>query len=170
MTVSKASDLNNPIAKELFAALDVSDPSKPLDAFARKRIAAASFAYWQAIDAIVPRPSPAESQWLQQELSTSDGTRLSRALSTPVYALQELSYTTNNCKEISKALEGAAGGAKTLELYLWLKLTQCYAYPDDIKTFENNAGLKLELYHSVPRGLVFKVITGKLANSINVEQ
>lgn len=72
--------------------------------------------------------------------------------------------------ETSKALEGAVGGGKTFELYLWLKLTQCYAYPEDIKTFEINAGLKLDLYHSVPRGLVFKVITGKVANSIYAEQ
>ncbi len=134
----------------------------------RKELAGALLQYWQSFNERLPRNSPENFAWLKTELSKSDNQRLSQALSSPQYALFHLESVAENCEKISADLVKAVGLNKTMELYLWLKFTQCYsqdisAYLQQAKLFdgESESGYRMRSFGSLRHAVV-----GKIANSL----
>ncbi|EUB95572.1 hypothetical protein PMI07_002060 [Rhizobium sp. CF080] len=136
----------------------------------RQALSKAGLAYWKSFESRIPRNSPAVTEWLIKELSTTDRARIARALSTPEYALRSLSETAENCAALfGHLVENPAAPALT-ELYLWTKTLGCYKSPDDLLIYLKQAGLSngqddgaFSLQHF---GLFHQTITGHLANAI----
>jgi hypothetical protein len=134
----------------------------------RKELADAVLQYWQSFNERIPRNSPENSAWLEAELSTSDSQRLSQAISSPQYALFQLAGIAENCEKISADLVKAVGSSATMELYLWLKFTQCYS--QDISAYLKQAklsdGQPETWFRMRSFGSLRHVIVGKIANSL----
>ena len=106
-----------PFGAEPYVSLDV-----------RKDYVSVLLAYWNDFDSRVPRLSPSESDWIQQELGTQ-GERLTRATNSREYAIFSLSLDLDNCVSSLKKLEAAFANptkAQT-EMFLWLGIVKCYS-------------------------------------------
>ncbi|WP_156134173.1 hypothetical protein [Ensifer sp. ZNC0028] len=154
--------------KAVFAALHLSEFQR-MPAEQRKQLAQASLAYWKSFDSRIPRNSPAETEWLLRELDTTDTTRIGRAINSPAYAQKQLAELSTNCIGIFEKLLIAIGGTKDIELYLWLKSTQCYSNTG-VAHYQLLAGLSNGRYDGAFKmqsfTMVLSTITGKLANTI----
>jgi hypothetical protein len=137
---------------------------------ARQALAKAAFDYWQSFDERIPRNSPEVRKWLENELATTDTTRINRVLSGPEYALTRLSQTSEECLALFKLLVENPEAPALTELYLWTKSLYCYRSPNDLLTYLEIAKLSngswdgpfsiqhFNFYHST--------VTGPLANAI----
>ncbi len=138
----------------------------------RKELADAVLQYWQSFNERIPRNSPENYAWLEMELSKSDNQRLNQAFSSPQYALFHLAGTAENCEKISADLVKAVGSSKTMELYLWLKFTQCYS--QDISAYLMQAklsdGPSETGYRMRSFGSLRHAVVGKIANSLIAQE
>ncbi len=70
----------------------------------RQSLAAKVKAYCEEIEDVYPRNSPAEEQWLDNEIK-SGGDRVSRVLSSPEFGRRQAKLFTDGCMQWSLALE-----------------------------------------------------------------
>lgn len=109
------------------------DPYVSLDV--RKAYANALLAYWIEFDSRVPRLSPAENEWIRQEMG-AQGERLTRALSTREYALFSLSRDVDSCVSSLNRLNAVYADAAQAqaEMFVWLGPVKCYTNMDAMMT------------------------------------
>jgi hypothetical protein len=137
----------------------------------RRVLAEAAFEYWQSFDKRIPRNSPAVTEWLTKELSTTDSARLSRVLATPEYAMWSLAQTSEACVARFSSIATAPPNPPALtELYLWTGTLSCYRSPNDLLTYLQQANLSngrwdgpFSIQHF---GFFHDTVTGPLANGI----
>jgi len=154
--------------KAVIAALHLST-FDTMPANERLGLAEAALAYWRDFDSRVPRNTPAEAEWLKGELNTSDSNRITRAINSPAYGLHSLVGFTENCVGIFERLVGTVGRNKTVELYLWLKATQCYSdrdIPFYLRTTKLSDGKDDGAFKMETFSMMRSAITGKLANAL----
>jgi hypothetical protein len=127
-------------------------------------------AYWKSFDSRIPRSSPETQKWLEEELQTTDTARLGRVISTPEFALRELSSLSSHCVDFIPLLQTSIGSDKATELFYWLKITQCYVNVSDVMNKLKTAGLSNGQidgpFHVAHFGTMIPVLSGKIANSI----
>jgi hypothetical protein len=99
----------------------------------RKAYVSALLAYWNDFDSRVPRLSPSENDWIEQELG-AQGERLTRAINSREYALFSLSLDVDNCLSSLEKLNAAyADSAQArFEMFHWLGMAKCYSNMDTI--------------------------------------
>lgn len=137
----------------------------------RRLLANAALAYWDSFDKRIPRNSPAVTEWLTKELSTTDSARLSKVLATPEFALWSLAQTSEDCVASFNLIATAAPNVSALtELYLWTRTLRCYKSPNDLLTYLKQAGLSngrwdgpFSIQHF---GFYHDTVTGSLANGV----
>lgn len=126
------------LSKAAMKTIDFNSKSVPPER--RKAMAAAQLAYWQSFSDRIPRPSPAEVEWLNREMSAG-GARLGRLIGSRELALYSLSNTAETCVDTYSALVKAVGTNAKYEAYLWVKTLNCYSSRSDISTYLSNANL-----------------------------
>ena len=135
----------------------------------RLRLVDTAIAYWKSFDDRIARNDPAQEAWLKGEFSSQDQARLGGALASPIYARSQLVDLGKRCIAIFESLKTAVGGDKVLELYLWIKSTQCYSgeftgeYLQRVGLSDGRADGSFKMT-TFP--MMLNVITGKLSNSI----
>lgn len=144
------------------------------DETTRSHLADAIANFWHDFDSKIPRNSPAIAEWLTKELNTSDLARLNRVTSTEEYALMQLSASTDACLSDSDLLKRSVGQQPLLEMYAWLRMTDCYANPHATETYLKQAKLSAGLYEGpvtmVHATALHSLIAGKIANAIVQQQ
>ncbi|NKK41688.1 hypothetical protein [Rhizobium leguminosarum] len=142
------------------------DPNVPT----RSAIADAVLSFWRDFDSKIPRNSPAVTEWLTKELTTTDMERINRVTSTPEYALQELSTLTDDCLSDAALLKQSIGKTTVSEMYAWMRLSGCYGNPHAIEIHLKTASLSKGLYDGpitmVHANLLHSFIAGRIANSL----
>ncbi len=83
-----------------------------------------------AIDRTVPRLSPKERKWVENEIKKS-GSTAERALGSREYALKELNDWIDECSYGLKDIKAYQESENSLELAEWISLKEC-AYFDEI--------------------------------------
>ena len=101
----------------------------------RQKLAQAILAYWKDFEKRVPRLSPNESAWLEQEIKGT-GERFERAIGSREFAIRQLNQHSDLC---IRNVEGTIDAQKNeerreLEMFFWSRLLNCY---DDGKEIEN---------------------------------
>lgn len=148
---------------------DFRDQLNP-DVALRSRLADAIANFWRDFDSKIPRNSPAIAEWLTKELNTSDLARLNRVTSTEEYALMQLSASTDSCLSDSALLKQSVGQQSLMEMYAWLRMTDCYANPHATEIYLKQAKLSAGLYEGpitmVHATALHSLIAGKIANAI----
>jgi hypothetical protein len=127
------------------------------------------FAYWSSFNQRVPRLSPADTTWVENEMQTTDHGRVRRILSSPQYALRSVVHHVELCLDLLNKLRPAIGGNKATELYMWLKVSQCYTDTDlpiylrraNLSNGEVDGEFKMQSVSIARKG-----ISGSVANSI----
>lgn len=153
------------------AVVDALVLGKPdtMNAADRRELAGTLKRYWQNFDSRIPRNAPDVQKWLEGELSTTDTNRISRAAGSQAFALSQLRDHADLCVRLHTSLETAIGSDSKTELYLWLKVMQCYANRG-IPDYLQRAGLSDGSYDGdfklVALSLVERAITGKIANTV----
>lgn len=148
-------------------------PQTSITSSERRDIAQRSLAYWKSFESRVPRNSPADRQWLDEELATTDSTRLTRAVNTPQYALSQLEALSTNCAKVFEKLEAAVGTDRFEEAYLWLKTVQCVGDGSRTARYLQQAGLSDGTYDG-PFSLqhfnfLLEQLSARIANSLASE-
>lgn len=137
----------------------------------RRSLANVGLEYWESFDKRIPRNSPAVTEWLTKELSTTDSARLSKVLATPEFALWSLAQTSEDCVARFKLIATAPPTVSALnELYFWTRTLSCYKSPNDLLIYLKQADLSngrwdgpFSIQHF---GFYHDTITGALANSV----
>ncbi len=108
----------------------------------RRRFAQAIEAYWKDFDARIPRLSPQEREWLEEEIRSSEK-RLLRATESPEFAIWKLNQRMETCLgTIRKVLNAMANeAARQFEMYYWPKMVNCYDRPRDVEIYLDRAGI-----------------------------
>ena len=97
----------------------------------RKAYVNAMLVYWNDFNSRVPRLSPSEINWIEQETS-AQGDRLTRVINSHEYALFSLSRDIDNCvSSLVKLNAGYENSAQAeYEMFLWLGMAKCYSKID----------------------------------------
>lgn len=113
------------LTKAIFAVIPW-DENEP-DAETRRRFAVAIEAYWANFNARIPRLSPKEQEWIEEELA-AQGDRLNRALNSKEYALRFLNRHTDLCLDTIRNVIGTFETEKSrqAEMFYWVKMINCY--------------------------------------------
>lgn len=140
----------------------------------RRDLAEVTLAYWRNFDSRIPRLSPSETKWIEEELNTQDTSRLTRVVNSKEYALWQLKNLSSNCVDLFEQLPSTVGGDKFVELYMWMKTVSCYATTHGTVQYLQLAGLgdgryagSFNLMHA---SLMLTRIYGVIANSIASER
>ena len=136
--IPAASSSTLDLSKAVTKTIDFNSKSVPPER--RKAMAAAQLAYWQSFSDRIPRPSPAEVEWINREMSAG-GARLGRLIGSRELALYSLSNTAETCVDTYTRLVNAVGTDAKYEAYLWVKTLNCYSSRGDISTYLSNARL-----------------------------
>lgn len=163
--LASTKELNSDLAE----SLQLNDPEN-MKAAQRKALATAALAFWKNFQARIPRNSPANENWLKQEIDSNDNERLNKVASSEQFALHMLADRAGICVDVSEQLTLSITLEKADELYLWLKATQCYSANYELLQYLENAKLSNGRadgeFHLISLGLVYRTIIGKLANGI----
>ncbi|MDQ0319691.1 hypothetical protein QO002_001829 [Pararhizobium capsulatum DSM 1112] len=139
----------------------------------RKAIAQASLAYWKNFYGRIPNNSPIDDEWLANEMNSKDTERMTRAINSSQYSLDQLRKLGKYCVDVYKSIEQSVGNNKQFELYLWLKAVHCYSGASNTLADLENAGLSNGRYdgpfHMIHFGIVLPHITGDLADALESE-
>ncbi|MDO1580902.1 hypothetical protein [Rhizobium oryzicola] len=136
----------------------------------RKQLANAILDFWKDFNMRLPRNSPTISEWLNNELNTTDTSRIGRATSTTEYALRELGTLTDDCISDAELAQKSVGKSALVEMYAWLRVAGCYGNPLGTEHYLKLAKLSQGLYegpvtmaHAV---VLHNFITGRVGNAI----
>ncbi len=123
----------------IFQTIPWEETSPDLDQ--RSNMARAILAYWTDFSSRIPRPSPAEVEWIETEISMQ-GERLERAINSPEYAIYQLSRRVDMCiRDVNSVIKAqAAPESNQFEMFYWLKLVNCYS-DSDVIIYLRTAGL-----------------------------
>lgn len=135
--LSATKELENAIHK----VLPVNDqPYVTLDL--RQEYAGALLDYWQEFSNRIPRLSPAESAWMQEELN-SQGERLRRAINSREAALQFLSSDVERCLSSLANLHAVYldGSLAETEMFHWVGAVKCYSHIDQMVRYTKKAAI-----------------------------
>lgn len=108
----------------------------------RSRLADAIEEYWVEFEKRVPRLSPKEREWVEEELK-SQGDRLSRALSSIEYAIWSLNEHSGLCLSTIRSAKNSLQDEelRPTEMFYWLKMVNCYNGTSDLKYYLDRAGI-----------------------------
>lgn len=164
--------------KELTQAVYLAIPyfEQQPDIKMRQQFASAILDYWKDFDTRVPRLSPAEQEWIVNELSGS-GDRLQRAINSREFALRSLNGHADQCIETAQMVLETyeVELRRELEMYHWLQMVNCYDGSNDIQIylrqagipFNDDAGLNLQVPNAV--SIIQKAIVNKAASMAMAE-
>lgn len=128
------------LTRALFSTIPFTEqqPSREM----RRQFALAILAYWQDFDSRVPRLSPAEEEWIANEMQGALE-RMSRAMNTREFALRRLNSDTDECIETAQRLLETyeVEARRELEMYHWIQMVNCYDGSDDIQLYLRQAGI-----------------------------
>src|SRR5262249_49078119 len=95
----------------------------------RLLIAQAFEKYWTSFLVRIPRLSPAEQAWIDQEVRSQSSERLNAIWQRTEYAKYSLVNHATRCKDIFRKLQSHIG-SESAEAYLWVKSLQCHMNED----------------------------------------
>ena len=119
------------LSQEVFKHVNWGDPY--VDRTNRLEIAFALMAYWQNFDARIPRLSPTERSWLEEEISSTETERIGRAIQLPEYGLWSIARHTVECLASLSGIIETAEAEHDLEMFYWLKMVNCYHDADELQ-------------------------------------
>ena len=139
----------------------------------RAEMALAIQAYWQDFDNRLPRLSPKELEWISNELDTTDGARLSRAVQSHEYAFWELASLADQCTAAADGLVTASNdmALEDTEMFHWSKVANCY-HQSSGAIFEHLRAVGLDTSsdvndgHTVDNLLLTRILTVILPSSM----
>lgn len=172
LSVAMAPTMAFASTEEKLAALTgaVTAPGTEIGVERRREFIDAGVAYWQDFSSRIPRNSPTEAKWVEDEIASGAYDRISRSAGSPQYALKRLVEIAESCVESHGLLQRHVGGEKSDELYLWLKAVPCYE-GNEVVEHLRRAGLSDGTYDGSFKmatfGMISKFITGHLANSVH---
>ncbi|RUV02135.1 hypothetical protein EOB36_10845 [Mesorhizobium sp. M6A.T.Cr.TU.017.01.1.1] len=123
------------VSKALRLSQDTLNPGE------RRELAEVALAYWRNFDSRIPRLSPSETKWIEEELNTQDTSRLTKVVNSKEYALWQLKNLSSNCVDLFEQLPSTVGGDKFVELYMWMKTVSCDATTHGTVQYLQLAGL-----------------------------
>jgi hypothetical protein len=135
----------------------------------RLALATQSHAYWLAFNKRIPRLSPDTTKWLLGEMSNTDVERVGRAVSSREYQLYDLESFSTLCASNYEYLIRNINQTPLMEMYGWLKVTQCYNKKNlpyqlelvGLKENEQDKSFGDQHYYAV-----YSEIIGSLSNTI----
>lgn len=113
----------------------------PLPPTKRRQMALGLEAYWKDVADRIPRLSPAEKEWIEEELKTTDMTRLISAMNKREGALHMALDATEFCRNAYSAVVKTVGRGATVEALSWVHSLRCYASTSDLPQHLYRAGL-----------------------------
>lgn len=106
---------------------------------ARLAIARALLDYWQSFSSRLPRLSPAENAWVNNEKGSGNGERVTAILGRREGALWVLAQTADACVGIYRSLVQPGTGQS--DTHLWVQSLNCYIVGPDLAKYLEIAGL-----------------------------
>nr|WP_113464965.1 hypothetical protein [Brucella intermedia] len=168
--VNAANASNSSLDNQVIQAIQLSKFNFTADD--RIKLARSALTYWKNFDSRIPRNSPEDQKWLEEELSVTDMNRINQAVASPQYARMQLTTLSTTCVDLFQSLPNTIGKNELNEAYFWLKIVQCYAHPDATLNFLRTARLsngqedgEISITHF---RILINQIPGKIANSLLV--
>lgn len=138
----------------------------------RRKLALSALNYWKSFDSRIPRNSPEDQKWLEEELSVTDMNRINQAVASPQYARMQLTTLSTTCVDLFQNLPNTIGKNQLNEAYFWLKIVQCYAHPNATLNYLRTARVsngqedgEISITHF---RMLINQVPGKIANSLLV--
>lgn len=92
----------------------------------RRQLAQSFLDYWTSFDNRIPRLSPAERQWVEQELNSGSGERLTALFNRREYGIWTLQHHVPDCRKAYTELIPNIGVNPKLEALSWARSVGCY--------------------------------------------
>jgi hypothetical protein len=133
------------------------------DSPVREQLANALLVYCRDVEQAIPNNTPAEDDWVADELKSSDPQRLERVLSSVEYSRWTLSRSFAECSEHAagtlRALKSADRAAEAIQ---WSEFALSFNYAEGWRAYASKAGLVrgnddsygFELMPGLRRGLI----------------
>lgn len=138
----------------------------------RRKLALSALTYWKSFNSRIPRNSPEDQKWLEEELSVTDMNRINQAVASPQYARMQLTTLSTTCVDLFQNLPNTIGKNQLNEAYFWLKIVQCYAHPNATLNYLRTARVsngqedgEISITHF---RMLINQVPGKIANSLLV--
>lgn len=162
--IGYANASTNELQKSIFQAIPWDESSPSLEQ--RSKMAHAVLAYWTDFSSRVPRPSPAEIEWVETEV-TMQGERLRRAVNSPEYAIYRLSKHADNCiRDVAVVIDDQSNPAfHQFEMLHWVHVANCYS-ETDVVNYLVAAGLMNDPYDDAFATAGRGLILGRLLNVV----
>jgi hypothetical protein len=92
----------------------------------RRQLAQSFLDYWTSFDNRIPRLSPAEGEWIKQELNSGSSDRRSALFNRREYGIWTLQHHAPDCRKAYTELIPNIGGNPKLEALRWARSVGCY--------------------------------------------